>query len=262
VFWAEGAREAAVDVASERSGTWFDPQLSAVVAGLGAGDPVWRSLESPDVRSVEPVDLLHVADEDRLDRIAAAFARVVDAKSPYTASHSAGVAAIAVGLGRTMGLGDGDLRLLHRAGLLHDIGKLAVSNLILDKPGKLTDAEWAVMKTHPTVSLQILKRVPALDSIAGTAAAHHERLDGSGYPFGIDASEMDVHARILAVADVAEALSADRPYRDSLPTEKVLDIMRRDAGAKLDGVAFTALEAFLPEWRAGASGAAASALAA
>jgi HD-GYP domain-containing protein (c-di-GMP phosphodiesterase class II) len=246
VFWAGGGRDAAVAVARERSGRWFDPLLVEALESIPAGDPLWSSLDFPDVRAVEPGDRVLVADPQRLDSIAEAFARVVDAKSPYTASHSLGVAGIAVGLARLLGIGLDDQRTLHRAGLLHDLGKLAVSNRILDKPGKLTDAEWQAMRGHPLMSLNILRSVPAFGELVFAAGAHHERLDGSGYPYGLAAGALDRDARIIAVADVAEALSAERPYRAALPPDQVLEIMRRDAGPKLDPVVFAALEQLLP----------------
>jgi HD-GYP domain-containing protein (c-di-GMP phosphodiesterase class II) len=246
VFWAGGGRDAAIAVARERSGRWFDPALADALAALPANDSLWASLESPDIRAVEPADRIVVADDERLDLIAAAFARVVDAKSPYTATHSLGVAGISVGLARLLGHDLDEQRTLHRAGLLHDLGKLAVSNRILDKPGKLDAAEWDAMRLHPVTSLEILHGVPAFADVIGPAGAHHERLDGSGYPYGLGAAALDRHSRIVAVADVAEALSAERPYREALPPEKVLEIMRRDAGTKLDPVVFEALEQLLP----------------
>jgi putative nucleotidyltransferase with HDIG domain len=178
--------------------------------------------------------------------VAEAFATIVDAKSPFTASHSAGVALIAEAVATTMGVDAGTCRLLRRAGLLHDVGKLGVSNRILDKPGKLDDEEWAAMRRHPELSRVILASVPALADVARLAGTHHERLDGSGYPDGLTAAELDLADRILQVADVAEALSAERPYRAALGVHEVLSIMGRDAGPKLDAGAFAALAAWLP----------------
>ncbi|MBA3263973.1 MAG: HD domain-containing protein [Thermoleophilaceae bacterium] len=173
--------------------------------------------------------------------MAEAFATVVDAKSPYTASHSAGVAQIAVGLGRLLGLDDRTRRDLYRAGLLHDIGKLGVSNRILDKPGGLDADEWREVRRHPLTSLEILRRVGALRGVARISGLHHERLDGSGYYLGFDGTQLDLPARVLAVADVAEALSAERPYRPALGPDEVLAIMSREAGTKIDAEAFEAL---------------------
>src|SRR5262249_2923112 len=158
---------------------------------------------------LEPPDRVVVADDERLDRVAEAFASVVDAKSPYTARHSEAVADIAVALATTLDLGPEDRTTMHRAALLHDIGKLGVSNRILDKPGLLTETEWDLMRRHPRLSREILTRVTAFGDLARIAGTHHERLDGSGYPSALTAEELDLPSRILAVADVAEALSAD-----------------------------------------------------
>ena len=246
VFWQNGGAAAACDVARARRGTWFDPTLVDAVDELERDVCFWASLEAPDVQAVEPADRVLRADEARLDRVAEAFAGIVDAKSPFTARHCEGVAEIAEGIAATMGLDDATRRLLRRAALLHDLGKLGVSNRILDKPGRLTEAEWAAVRRHPQLSLAILARVPALADVARLAVEHHERLDGSGYPYGLVAYELDVPSRVLQVADVAEALSARRPYREAMDVDDVLRVMGREAGSKLDAAAFGALEAWLP----------------
>ena len=170
------------------------------------------------------------ADEDQLDRVAEAFARVIDAKSPYTASHSAGVATYALAIGAAMGMAPTQQRDLRRAGMLHDIGKLAVSSRILDKPGRLTDERVRRCASTPRYTLQILERVRCFRHLAGIAASHHERLDGRGYHRGLAAFDLPRPARILAVADVFEALTADRPYRAAMPLEQALAIVREQAG--------------------------------
>jgi putative nucleotidyltransferase with HDIG domain len=246
VFWQDGGRAGALAVARRRRGTWFDPALVDAVAELERDDAFWVSLDRAAVTAVEPTDRVLVADDDGLDRIAEAFARVVDAKSPYTGRHSEGVAEIAVALAERLDVDADDRRTLRRAGLLHDLGKLAISNRILDKPDKLTDAEWAAMREHPALSERILERVPAFAAIARIAGNHHERLDGSGYPRGRTGLGLDPLSRILCVADVAEALSADRPYRGPLDAATVLEIMARDAGTKLDATVLAALEDHLP----------------
>jgi len=151
--------------------------------------------------------------------------------SPFTGRHSVGVARIATGVGETVGLDGERLRDLRRAALLHDLGKLGVSNLILDKPGKLDDAEWAAIRRHPELTERILVRVPPFEHFAVDAGAHHERLDGRGYFRGLTGEQLGWMPRILAVADVFEALTADRPYRSGLDTDEALGIMRRDTGA-------------------------------
>ena len=246
VFWQQGGPAAAVDIARARRGTWFDPALVDAVGVLERDSTFWAGLAAPDVQSVEPTDRVERADADRLDRVAEAFAGIVDAKSPYTARHCAGVAEIADGVAATVGLDLGTRRFLRRGALLHDIGKLGVSNRILDKPGSLSAGEWSAVRRHPKLSLVILRAVPALADVARLAVMHHERLDGSGYPYGMTAAEIDMPARILQVADVAEALTAQRPYRAALPAEEVLSIMRAEAGTRLDAQAFAALETWLP----------------
>jgi putative nucleotidyltransferase with HDIG domain len=246
IFWQQGGPQAACAVARARRGTWFEPDLVDAVADFEHDVAFWASLNTADVNAFEPTDRVQRADDARLDRVAEAFAGIVDAKSPYTARHSAGVAEIAEGIAVTMGLDEATRRLLRRAGLLHDVGKLGVSNRILDKPGRLTQDEWAVVRRHPHLSLVILAPVPALADVARLAVEHHERLDGSGYPYGLTAPDLDLPSRILQVADVAEALSAQRPYREALAMEEVLAIVDGEAGVKLDAAAVAALEAWLP----------------
>lgn len=253
VFWSRGGPSAACEIARRRRGTWFDPLLVDALLALEDDQSFWRSLQAPAVASLEPPDRVLIANQDHLDLVAQAFAWIVDAKSPYTAEHSAGVAEIAVLLSELLGLEAPTRATIRRAALLHDLGKLGVSNRILDKPGPLTEEEIAVVRRHPRWSLEILERVVAFNDFARIAAAHHERLDGSGYSDGRIAAELDTPSRILAVADVAEALSAERPYRPALRPEQVLATMRRDAGRKLDADAFAALEQLLPAWSASRS---------
>jgi HD-GYP domain-containing protein (c-di-GMP phosphodiesterase class II) len=118
--------------------------------------------------------------------------------------------------------------------LLHDIGKLSVSNAILEKPGKLTDTEWEVMKMHPVYTRAIVRTISGFEQLAFVAAAHHERLDGKGYPDGLTASHLPLTARILCVADVYQALTEKRPYRESMPAQAVFALMDKDAPSRLD----------------------------
>jgi HD-GYP domain-containing protein (c-di-GMP phosphodiesterase class II) len=249
VFWQNGGAAAACDVARARRGTWFDPALVDAVDELERDVCFWASLETPDVQAVEPADRVLRADDAGLDRVAEAFAGIVDAKSPFTARHCEGVAEIADGIAATMGLDDATRRLLRRAALLHDLGKLGVSNRILDKAGPLTDGEWGAVRRHPRLSMIILRAVPALAPVGRLSATHHERLDGSGYPYGLTAGELKLPDRILQVADVTDALTAERPYREALSPDEGLAIMRYDAGKRLDAGAFAAVESWLPHRR-------------
>jgi putative nucleotidyltransferase with HDIG domain len=183
-----------------------------------------------------------LADEACLDRVAAAFARVVDAKSPWTYQHSTRVAEIAVSMAHQFGVSDELERDIRRAGLLHDIGKLGVSSLILDKPGKPTDEEFDEIRRHPDYTQQILQQVNAFATLADVAAAHHERLDGRGYHRRMDQDAIPWVARILAVADICEALSAHRPYRDALPWQQIEEILLRESGTGVDPDCVEALQ--------------------
>jgi len=248
VFYSERGPAAAVEIARKRSGTWFDPNLVKAFRSLAKSTSLWEDVANASKRvlGMEPPNTLFAgtpADhEATLDNICLAFADVIDAKSPFTYRHSAGVAGAAVAIGRTLGLDAGEIALLRRAALLHDIGKLSVSNSILDKPGKLTDEEWQSVHKHPYYSHEILKRVPGFADLSEIAASHHEKLDGSGYYRNMGAAQLSLPARILAVADIYDALSARRPYRDAMPLEKVFAIIQMDSPRALDIDCFEALK--------------------
>ncbi|RDI74413.1 HDIG domain-containing protein [Gaiella occulta] len=254
VFHSANGRDAAYEVAHGRAGRWFDPELVRAAERFRDDDAFWDMLGDGDVRllvaGLEPQSLVLAADDTRLDRVAEAFALVIDAKSPFTFRHSERVAELAGGAGRELGLDADELRDLRRAALLHDIGKLAISNRILDKPGRLDDDERAAIERHPAFTAEILGRIPHLDGLAAVAAAHHEKLDGSGYHLGLRGDEIPPAARVLVVADIFEALTAERPYRVAMTTAAALGLMQADVGTKLGRDAFAALEASLRTARA------------
>lgn len=246
VFATTYGPRTAFDMAATRRGRWFDPALVDALRTLEGDTAFWQLLDGRGdlltaIAAVEPPDYVVMADDGVLDRAAGAFARVIDAKSPWTFRHSHGVAEMAAGMGTRLGLDAAARRDLNRAALLHDLGKLAVSNLILDKPGRLSDAELQVMRRHPGHTFEILDRVGCFRTLAPIAAAHHERLDGGGYHRGLAREAIALESRILCAADICDALRASRPYRAGLPVERVLDIMRRDVGTALDPDCFAAL---------------------
>jgi HD-GYP domain-containing protein (c-di-GMP phosphodiesterase class II) len=147
----------------------------------------------------------------------------------------------ACAIGERTGFSGDALRRTRRAGLLHDIGKVGISNRILDKNGALTAEERALVQQHPAFTWEILSRVPAFSDFASQAAAHHEKLDGSGYPNGLRGDSLDPLARALVVADIYEALTADRPYRAGMTPEQALSILEKERGSKLDPMAIDAL---------------------
>ena len=246
VFYAARGPAGARGVARARKGRWFDPHLVDAFLAAAREGTLWQELAREDLRREisrhEPAEHALAATPERLDLVSRAFAQIIDAKSPFTFRHSERVAALAVAVGAQLGFDAGAMRDLMRAGLLHDIGKLGVSNRILDKPGPLTDEEFATVKVHPKLTHDILSRVSPFWNIAPTAANHHERLDGSGYPRTLAAPELDLPSRILAVADVYDALSQERPYHAALPKEEVLKILKRQGGRQLCPESVAALE--------------------
>jgi len=234
---------------AQRSGSWFDPTVVAAFEQVAAGNDFWSTLAAPDlpaiVMAMEPGQHEALVDDDYLDDIAAAFGKVVDAKSPYTSGHCERVTLFADMIAEQMGFGTEHRRKLRRAALLHDIGKLGVSNAVLDKPAKLDDAEWQQMKQHPAFSEEILSRIKAFADIARIGGAHHERLDGKGYPRGVTAEAIDMDTRIVTTADIFDALTADRPYRAAMPVSKALGIMDEMVGTALDPLCVAALAAAL-----------------
>ncbi len=169
-----------------------------------------------------------------------ALARTVDAKSPWTAGHSERVTNMAVEIGRELGLAQNEIVDLHRAALLHDIGKISISPAILDKPMKLTAKEYAKMCAHPETGRRILEPIKAYAKLLPMVAGHHESYDGTGYPDGLAGDDICVGARILAVADVFDAIISDRPYRPAMEIGKVVDIIKNGAGTKFDPRVVTA----------------------
>ncbi|MEP7384453.1 MAG: HD-GYP domain-containing protein, partial [Gemmatimonadota bacterium] len=226
VFLARAGADEALKVLEDRRGRWFDPMLVDTVLGWKQDRAWWSSVLAPDVQSqvvsLEPSDRTRDVDDAGLDRVAEAFAEIIDAKSPFTFSHSSNVARYASAIGERMGFDNDTMRRTRRAGLLHDIGKLGVSNRILDKNGPLADDERAAVQLHPLYTWEILGKVSAFSSFARQASTHHEKLDGTGYPWKLRGDELDPPSRALVVADIYEALTADRPYRAGMSIEHAL----------------------------------------
>jgi putative nucleotidyltransferase with HDIG domain len=164
---------------------------------------------------------------------------------PSTLAHSENVAALAVAVGEELGLVPDSLRRLAVAGLLHDIGKLQIPPTILNKPGKLSDAEFCTIKTHPQAGADILRNVGSFDEEIPIVVAHHERLDGGGYPLGLRGEEIPLEARILSICDVYDALTSWRAYREPWTRERALELIESETGAAFDPVCARALHAVL-----------------
>jgi HD-GYP domain-containing protein (c-di-GMP phosphodiesterase class II) len=245
VFRTASGPQAACDAVLARTGEWFDPEIAQAFQVVARDRSFWAALDSPDLNSavlaLEPARRLVTTDDTYMDDIAAAFARVVDAKSPFTSGHSHRVAEFTDRIAEHMGVDQQVRQRLRRAALLHDVGKLGVSNMILDKPGKLDEAEWQSMRQHANHSESILTRIPAFAELAEIGGAHHERLDGRGYPRGLESKQIGSLTRIVSVADVCDALTANRPYRAAMPVDKMLSIMGEDVGRAFDPGCFEAL---------------------
>jgi HD-GYP domain-containing protein (c-di-GMP phosphodiesterase class II) len=159
---------------------------------------------------------------------------IVEAKHKYTKGHSERVHAISCFLGKNLGLKKKAREVLHWASLFHDVGKISVPDAILNKPGELTEEEFAVIKQHPVVGHNVLSHIEQLHEALPGIRHHHEKMDGSGYPDGLKGDEIPFAARIIAVADVYDALTSTRSYRPAMRIDKALEIMGGDAGTHFD----------------------------
>lgn len=175
---------------------------------------------------------------DRLNALSSgtllAFARAIDANSPWTAGHSERVTQLAIALGRHLGLGASELSTLYRGGLMHDIGKIGIPPAVLDKAGRLNDEERALIEKHPEIGERILRPIPAFADALGIVRSHHEKFDGTGYPDRLAGDQIPWLARILAVADVFDAMASDRPYRAGLSHRATITMIEGNSGTHFD----------------------------
>lgn len=181
-------------------------------------------------------ELQHTLEKSRkaLGGIIQAMALTVETRDPYTAGHQRRATNLAHAIAKEMGLSEEQIEGIRMAGVIHDIGKISVPAEILSRPGRLTEIEFDLVKTHPQVGYEILKRVELPWSITQIVLRHHERMDGSGYPAGLSGEEILVEARILGVADVVEAMSSHQPYRPALGIDKALEEISRNRGVLYD----------------------------
>ncbi len=177
-----------------------------------------------------------------------ALVEAVEAKDPYTRGHTQRVADLAVLIGQEIGYSSQQLKVLNQAAMLHDIGKIGIPDSVLNKPGRLTDAEFSIVKEHPVRSHRIIQQARSLQREIPGVRHHHERLDGTGYPDGLQGDAIPMDARVIAVADVFDALTSARPYREAWSVERALEIIDQEAGAKLDLRCVAALRRVLPVW--------------
>lgn len=222
------------------SGTEFDPELVKVLDEVARQESFWLDLTNPQYyenffQDINIGGQIRLSVDDIIE-IAELFATIIDCTSRYTGTHSRAVAEASAVLAKAKGYSSGEVKAMRIAGLLHDLGKLRIPNSLLEKPGRLTDREFALIKQHTYYTYRILNQIGGFGLIAEWAAFHHERLDGTGYPFRIASSDFRLGSRIVAVADVYVALTEDRPYRTALSAVEAEKIMRdMVAGQRIDG---------------------------
>jgi HD-GYP domain-containing protein (c-di-GMP phosphodiesterase class II) len=234
---------AAVAVARRHRGTQFDPAVVDLFCAHAPQllDGLDQASDWDAVLGTEP-QLSRRADGAGLDQVLEAMADLVDMKSPYLAGHSRGVANLATAAARMAGYPADDVAAVRRAGLIHDLGRLGVSNAIWDKPGPVTEAESERIRLHPYLTDRMLARVDALGRSRQIAARHHERLDGSGYPRGLTAATLTPPDRLLAAADAYHAMTEPRPHRGPLgPADASRELRAEAVAGRLDGEAVDAV---------------------
>ncbi|MBI4683549.1 MAG: HD domain-containing protein [Nitrospirae bacterium] len=221
---------------SSRAGSMFSPEVVDLFFTVSGREEFWLDLVSSRLYSL----LLHNGpfrkteiDLSEISSISELFRNIIDFRSRFTATHSSGVAAAASMLSRIFGLTEMETKLMEVAGDLHDIGKLAIPNSILDKPGKLTKEEMAVIKSHTYYTYSVINTIGGIKQIAEWAAYHHEKLDGSGYPFHCRADDLSTGSRIMMVADIFTAIAEDRPYRQGMSREGIIKILKQFSDQRL-----------------------------
>jgi HD-GYP domain-containing protein (c-di-GMP phosphodiesterase class II) len=232
IFDRLGGPDAAVEMVRERAGRWFDPALADTFVRLGpdllrrlADADVWH-----EVLEIEPTPV-KCAPSSQVDEIARVFADMVDLKSSFTIGHCSAVAQLAVAAAGRIGLSADRVTVLRRAGLLHDLGRVAVSGAVWEQPRSLTTSQWEQVRLHPYQTERILRRSSALAELAGIAGMHHERQDGSGYHHGLGGAAIPPEAQLLAAADAFQAMTQDRPHRPAMAPEAAAGQLEAEAEA-------------------------------
>ncbi|MCB1778054.1 MAG: HD domain-containing protein, partial [Candidatus Competibacteraceae bacterium] len=223
------ARKEIVQSISQYSGTYFNPSFVNAFIDMEKSEAFWIALEDRhitrytwDMGQIENNQPLSIAQIKQLSLI---MSYIVDQKSPFTAQHSIRVADLSKYISTLCGLSREQCDKVEIAGLLHDIGKLHMPDRILEKKGPLDDVERSIMEQHSYETYEILRHIKGLGEVALWSAYHHEGINGVGYPFHPSEKQLNVEARIIAVADVFQALVQDRPYRPGMPLEKITSIM-------------------------------------
>lgn len=214
----------------EESGSMFEPSLVNAFLEFADKEYFWLDLVSPmigkQLEHTVKLESVYLNDQELLS-FSSLIRRMIDFRSPFTATHSSGVSATTEFLGKLAGLNESECFELKVAGYLHDLGKLAIPTEILEKPGKLTTDEFNLMRAHTFYTFRALESIEDLSQINKYGSYHHERLDGTGYPFRLGRNDLPLGSRLLAVADVFTALTEDRPYRKGMSNEQTLLILEK-----------------------------------
>jgi HD-GYP domain-containing protein (c-di-GMP phosphodiesterase class II) len=223
----------------ENRGSMFEPQWVDHFMELSKSEAFWFTLENEHIQGYVAKWIFNCAEVDipfeELRNLVRVFSRIVDAKSSFTREHSDGVASLASFLGQLLGLPARTCEMLELAGLLHDLGKLRVPDELLEKKGRLTSEEYARVRRHSFDTYSILKNIHGMEDVALWAGQHHERIDGSGYPYHMSQGQISIESRIVAVADVFQALAQTRPYRGPMsPPEIMVQLKELASDGRLD----------------------------
>ena len=235
-------REELVRWLQEGTGKLFYPEIVPAFLALARRESFWLDLEQPNLFQICLEHLfsdwvIPVREELQAgftDYLAATFAELIDQKSTFTSRHSTSVAEAAELLAAKLGWPKQELQEIRIAGLLHDLGKLAIPTKILDKPGPLDAEEFALMRSHTYYTHRLLTEAGFPEHVVSWAAYHHERLDGQGYPFALAAEELSLGSRLMTIADMFAALTEERPYRKALSAREALGIIRQGIGSAVD----------------------------
>jgi len=233
--YKEKSKDELLALLQSKEGTQFSKDLINRLVDLTKHIGFWLDIKDAFIlTSIENLKMNAIKkySYDEIKKVTKMFSKIIDSKSEFTKNHSSGLTKKLIAMGEFYGFDEEKIEKLSIAGDLHDIGKLAISNRLLDRNGKLTAQEFETVRKHVYYTRKVLEPLKGFDKIVNWAANHHERNDGSGYPFGLTRDQMDFESRLLAVLDVYQALREERPYRGSLSHEKSMDILMGMAKSK------------------------------
>lgn len=230
--YKENSKDALLKLIQLKEGTQFSKDLINRLMDLTKHLGFWMDIKDAFIlTSIENLEMNSIKkySYEEIKKVTKMFSKIIDSKSEFTKYHSSGLTNKLIAMGKFYGFDEEKIEKLSIAGDLHDIGKLAISNKLLDHNGKLSKEEFETVKKHVYYTRKVLEPLDGFEKITNWAANHHERNDGSGYPFGLTRHQMDFESRLLAALDVYQALTENRPYRTSLSHEKSIDILTKMA---------------------------------